>query len=133
MLMQELAVTRQWHWGIAIVGDPAGNIPDLDGESLVTVGEDTVILLVHHAQDVGLDEDLASSTLRVRVLDAVEPNDRTVVCDVVLDTPSRAVSLGDADEEVKVTGLTTRTRLIASAEDVRAFGLDEVWIDLVVL
>ena len=129
----QLDLTREWHWGIAVVGDPAGHVPDVEPDRLVTVGGDTVVLCVRHAYDVGLDDDPATCTLHVRVLDDLDSPDRPVVCDVVLDTPSGEVTIGDADGEVPVHGLTGRTRLVVSAADVSAGGMDEVWLDLVVL
>ncbi len=133
MPTREVELTREWNWGIAIVGDPAGHIPDVDPDSLATVGDDTVILLVHHAQDLRPDGNLATSTIHVRVLDDDEPHERSTICDVVLNTPSQVVTIGDANDETTVTGLSSRTRVVASAVDVRSYGLDEVWLDLIVL
>ena len=133
MHAREVELTREWNWGIAIVGDPAGNIPDLDPHSVATVGDDTVILLVRHAQDLRPDGQPATSTVHVRVLDAHQPHERSTICDVVLNTPSHAVTLGDADGEATVAGLSSRTRLVVSAADARSSDLDELWIDLIVL
>jgi hypothetical protein len=104
---------------------------------VVTVDESGFVVLVRHAQDIeadGLGDDwkLATATIHVRTLAQAESTPRPVLCDVVLITPSQRLGIGDADGEVVLpTPGTGRTRIVVSAENVSAGGLDEVWIDLV--
>jgi hypothetical protein len=57
-LMQPLAkvaLTRPWHWGIAVLGDPVAEVPtEFDGTA-VALGRDVITLSVRHAQDVEAD------------------------------------------------------------------------------
>lgn len=134
--LNELVLIRPWHWGIAVVGDPAAQVPDLVEGRLVSIGERAVVLIVRHAQDIDNerfegDWNWATATCHVRTLTEDEARSRSVLCDVVLSTPSHSLSLGDADSEVTVTGLEARTRVVVSAADAEVTSLDEVWIDVV--
>jgi hypothetical protein len=130
----ETTVTRSWAWGAAVVGDP-GAAPPTPTEALVTIGTGALVLRLRHAQDVevvGGETSLATATCHVRVLDEAEQTARTTLCDVVLETPSGKLSLGDGTGAVaiEVEG-SPRHRLVVSAEHLRSAGLDEVWVDVV--
>jgi len=134
--LSDVTVVRPWHWGIAIVGDPECEAPDVRPEQVVTVDESGLVVLVRHAQDLeadalGDDWKWATATIHVRALANAEPTPRPVLCDVVLTTPSQRLEIGDADGRLVLpTPGTGRTRIVVSAENVSIVGLDEVWIDL---
>ncbi len=112
--------------------------PPAPSESLVTIGTGALVLRLHHAQDgssVEGEPSLATATCHVRVVtDDPSYADRTLLCDVVLETPSGKLSLGDGAEAVVIeAGGAPRHRLVVSAEQLRAAGLDEVWVDVVPL
>lgn len=130
----EVTFTRPWHWGIAIVGDPAAGVPtELDG--VVAVGRDVVTVSVRHAQDVEAerfegDWSWATATFHVRSLAQEEAIDRLVLCDVQIATPGQSLALGDADVTVHLPTPGLRTRVVVSADEVDPTGLEHVWIDL---
>lgn len=130
----DTTVTRSWAWGAAVVGDPAAT-PPTPTEALVTIGTGAVVLRLHHAQDVQRvdgEESLATATCHVRVYEVAPATERTLLCDVVLETPSGKLSLGDGAEAVVVeAGGALRHRLLVSADSLRSTGLDEVWLDVV--
>ena len=134
--LAEVTLTRPWHWGIAVVGNPVAEVPTDFGGRLVAVGQDVVALSVRHAQDIEADKfegdwDWATATLHVRSLVQEEVTDRRVLCDTVVATPQETVSLGDADGMVVIPAPSLRTRLIISSDDVDPTGLERVWVDLV--
>lgn len=134
--LAEVTLTRPWHWGIAVVGNPVAEVPTDFGGRLVAVGQDVVALSVRHAQDIEADKfegdwDWATATLHVRSLVQEEATDRQVLCDTVVATPQETVSLGDADGMVVIPAPSLRTRLIISSDDVDPTGLERVWVDLV--
>jgi hypothetical protein len=122
--------------GIAIVADPEGEVPDVQPEQAVTIGESGLVILVRHAQDIETegsegDWEWATATIHVKTLAQAESTPRPVLCDVVLNTPNYRLGIGDADGEVILPCPGTgRTRLVVSADDVGEGGLDEVWVDL---
>ena len=134
--LAEVTLTRPWHWGIAVLGDPLADVPtEFDGRA-VAVGSDVVTLSVRHAQDVEAhkfegDWDWATATIHLRSLVHEEPTARRVVCDTVIATARETVSLGDADGMIVIPAPSTRTRLILSAEKIEPSGLETVWVDLV--
>lgn len=136
--MSEITLVRAWNWGIAILLDvDHGDIPDVDTDSLVTVGDGAIIILVQHSQDSTTytqDGRLvpATATVHVRVREVHEQPSRLVACDVVLDTPGNKLSLGDAEDEIVLNGCGRRTRVVVSVDDPDPGHLspDEVWIDL---
>jgi hypothetical protein len=117
--------------------DPKGEVPEVQPEEVVTVGESGLVILVRHAQDIEAevfegDWEWATATIHVKTLAEAESTPRPVLCDVVLNTPTYRLGIGDADGEVILPCPGTgRTRLVVSAEDVGEGGLDEVWVDLV--
>jgi len=134
--LAEVTLTRPWHWGIAVVGNPVAEVPTDFGGRLVAVGQDVVALSVRHAQDIEADKfegdwDWATATLHVRSLVQEEATDRQVLCDTVVTTPQETVSLGDADGMVVIPAPSLRTRLIVSTDDIDPTGLERVWVDLV--
>ena len=36
--LSEVTLVRPWHWGIAIVADPKGEVPEFQPEQAVTIG-----------------------------------------------------------------------------------------------
>jgi hypothetical protein len=114
--LAEVTLTRPWHWGIAVVGNPVAEVPTDFGGRLVAVGQDVVALSVRHAQDIEADKfegdwDWATATLHVRSLVQEEATDRQVLCDTVVATPQETVSLGDADGMVVIPAPSLRTRV----------------------
>ena len=135
--LAEVTLTRPWHWGIAVLGDPLAEVPtQFDDASAVALGRDVVVLRVRHAQDIEADRfegdwDWATATIHLRSLVEEEATDRFVVCDTVIDTPEETVSLGDADGMLAMPAPSSRTRLIVSSEEVEPAALEAVWVDLV--
>lgn len=133
--LSEVTLVRPWHWGIAIVADPKGEVPEVLSGQVVTVGSSGLVILVHHAQDIEAevfegDRDWATATIHVTTLADAESPPRAVLCDVVLNTPTYRLGIGDADGDVVLPCPGTgRTRVIVSAENVGEGGLDEVWVD----
>jgi hypothetical protein len=134
--LSEVTLVRPWHGGIAIIADPEGEVPEVQPEQAVTIGESGLVILVRHAQDIeteGSEDDWewATATIHVKTLAEAESTPRPVLCDVVLNTPNYRLGIGDADGEVILPCPGTgRTRLVVSADDVGEGGLDEVWVDL---
>jgi hypothetical protein len=129
----EVTLTRPWGGGIAILGAPTAELPDVDPRSPVSLGEGAVVIGVRHAQDFDHErvEGLATATVYVRILRNPEVLSRVVLCDVVLATPDDQIRLGDAEEELVLPAPGPRTRVIISADHVDLTGLGQVWIDLV--
>lgn len=134
--LAEVTLTRPWHWGVAVLGDPLAEVPSsLSGQAVVR-GDDVVAIGVRHAQDIDAerfegDWDWATATFHVRSLGQEEPVVGQVLCDIVIATPNETVSLGDADGMVVIPAPSLRTRLIVSADEVDLTGLERVWVDLV--
>jgi hypothetical protein len=134
--LAEVTLTRPWHWGIAVVGDPVAEVPtDLRG-GVFAAGQDVVALKVRHAQDIESDTfegdfDWATATFHLRSLAKEEPTARQILCDTVIATSKETISLGDADGMVVVPAPSLRTRLIVSTDEVDPTGLETVWVDLV--
>ena len=134
--LSEVTLVRPWHWGIAIVADPKGEVPEVQPEQVVTIGESGLVILVRHAEDIEAevfenDWEWGTATIHVKTLAEAELTSCPVLCDVVLNTPTYRLGIGDADGEVILPCPGTgRTRLVVSADDVGEGGLDEVWIDL---
>lgn len=135
--LSEMTLTRPWHWGIAVLGDPRAEVPtEFENGEAVALGRDVIALRVRHAQDINADRfagdwDWATVTIHLRSLVQAEMTERSVVCDTVIATPDESVSLGDADGMLAMPAPSVRTRLIVSAEKLEATGLDTLWVDLV--
>lgn len=134
--LAELTLTRPWHWGIAILGDPRAEVPtDIKGK-VVATGRDVIVLSVRHAQDIDADKfegdgDWATATIHLRSLVESDRTERHVLCDTVIATPEETVSIGDAEGMLVIPAPGVRTRLIVSADDADTTGLETVWVDLV--
>jgi hypothetical protein len=134
--LAEVTLTRPWHWGIAVLGDPLAEVPtEFDGRA-VAEGRDVIALSVRHAQDIEADKfegdwDWATATIHVRSLAHEEATERHILCDTVIGTGREVVSVGDADGMVFIPAPSARTRLIVSANEVDPTGLETVWVDLV--
>jgi hypothetical protein len=92
-------------------------------------------LLVRHAQQIEApryedDWDWATASVFLRQLVELELTDRDVVVDVVLSTPTAAISVGDADGETVVAAHEGRTRLVVSADAGARERYEQVWVDL---
>jgi hypothetical protein len=134
--LAEVTLTRPWHWGVAVLGDPLAEVPGvLDGQP-VAVGDCVIAIGVRHAQDIDAerfegDWDWATATLHVRSLGQMESIERHVLCDVVVATPNETVSLGDADGMVVIPAPSLWTRVVVSTDEANLIGLERVWVDLV--
>lgn len=123
--------TRDWGWGVAFVQDPAdGEVPDVDSDAPVTIGQAGFCLLVRNASDVDGDEGPARVTIHVDQPAALARPLRSVVVDLELVTPSGSLSIGDADGEILVPVPGSRTRVVVSHHDDEWNQPDEAWIDL---
>jgi hypothetical protein len=132
-----VTVTRPWHWGIAILSDPSlgGEIPEVVPKARVSANRNGVVVLVRHAQDVESfegDFDWAEAAVTIRRWSAApetEP-DRTVVFEGPLATPTGRLRLGNADEDVVMTGLSVSTtvRVLLPSDDLDA--PDRAWVDV---
>lgn len=134
--LAEVAWTRPWHWGVAVLGDPLAEAPSNVSGQAVVIGDGVVAIGVRHAQDIDAerferDWDWATATFHIRCLGQAEPVAGQVLCDVVIATPNETVSLGDADGMVVLPTPSLRTRLIVSTDEVDLTGLERVWVDLV--
>lgn len=134
---RETTIVRPWRWGIVIVADAGSGIPEVVQGQLASTGPYGVILRVRHAQDVVIPDDAAddsvyeaSASVHVSVHAADVDHQRATVCDVTFATPSGRVTIGDAEDELAIDWAGADVRLIASADSLDPFGLDEVWIDL---
>ena len=134
--LAETALTRPWHLGIAVLGDPLAEVPtDFNGR-LVATARDVVALNLRHAQDIEADRfesewDWATATIHLRSLVKEEGTERHVLCNIVIATPQESVSLGDADGMLTIPAPSVRTRLIVSTDHVDPTGMETVWVDLV--
>ena len=132
----EVTLTRPWHWGVAVLGDPLAEVPAaLDGQA-VAVGDGVITIGVRHAQGIDAerfegDWDWATATFHVRSFGQAEPVERHVLCDIVIATPNESVSLGDADGMVVIPAPSLRTRVVVSTDEVDLTGLDQVRVDLI--
>lgn len=135
----DTTIVRPWQWGIVIVGDSRGELPELEPGVVASIGAEAIVICVRHAQDVVIPEGAAAddevgeatATVHVRVLASFVPPDRPLVCDVTLAIPSGRVSIGDADGASVIDWTGTSVRVVASANELDLSGLDEVWVDLV--
>lgn len=134
--LAEVTLTRPWHWGVAVLGDPLAEVPSSVSGQAVVVGDGVVAIGVRHAQDIDAerfegDWDWATATFHIRSLGQEEPVVGHVLCDIVIGTPKETIALGDADGMVVIPAPSVRTRLIVSADEVDPTGLERVWVDLV--
>ena len=134
--LAEITLTRPWHWGLAVLGDPLAEVPTEFNGRVVATARDVVTLSVRHAQDIEADRierdwDWATATIHLRSLVHDKGTERQVLSDTVIATPQETVSVGDADGMVVIPAPSVRTRLIVSADEVDPTGLETVWVDLV--
>jgi hypothetical protein len=133
--LQEVTISRPWHWGIAVLVDKRGDVPDVDPNALVSIGPSGAVILVRHAQDSNetFDDEIvwATAALHIRHLVEVEKPVRAVAADFVMNTPSFDLSVGDADGDVLIAGLNATTRVVVTVADLGDHSPDDVWIDLV--
>ena len=117
-------VRRPFHWGIVIVAadDWAGDLPEVDPDSLVTASERTVIIGVRHAQDSdefdGEVLKLAEAEVVVRKLGeaASSSESRREVFRTVITVPTGRLTVGDADEEVVVSAHPGANTVLVSVD-----------------
>lgn len=134
--LAELTLTRPWHWGIAVLGDPLAEVPTVFNGRAVAMGLDVVALSVRHAQDIAADRlegawEWATATIHVRSLASEDATVRHVLCDTIVVTSGGTVSLGDADGMLIIPVPSGHTRLIVSVNEVDTTGMETVWVDLV--
>lgn len=134
--LAEVTLTRPWHWGIAVLGDPLAEVPTDFDERGVATGHDVVTFRVRHAQDIEAAKfegewDWATATIHLRLLGREEAAERHILCDTVIATAREVVSLGDADGMLVMPAPSARTRIIVSAQQIDPTGLDAIWVDLV--
>lgn len=134
--LAEITLTRPWHWGIAVLGDPLAEVPTEFDSHPVATGRDVVTMNVRHAQDIEADRfegdwDWATATIHLRSLVHDEGTERHVLCDIVIATPHETLSLGDADGMLVIPAPGVRTRVTVSTDAVDPTGLETVWVDLV--
>lgn len=132
----ELTLTRPWHWGIVIIGDPTGEVPTTLDTTGVAIGRNVVVIGVRHAQNIAADRfegdwDWATATIHVRSLTEPADQDRTQVCDIVIDAVGEVISVGDADGMVSIPAPSARTRLVVAVAEPAASGACDVWVDLI--
>lgn len=133
-----VSVTRPWHWGISIISDPSlgGEIPEVEPNARVSANESGLVVLVRHAQDqvdtVDDDVEWAQATVTVRHHSAAPAadSDKTSIFEGVISTPTRRLWIGDADEDVQMTGFSERSavRVLARPDDLDS--PDQVWVDV---
>lgn len=134
--LAELTLTRPWHWGVAVIGDPLADLPSpAPGRSSVA-GDGVVAIGVRHAQDIDADRydgdwEWATATIYVRSLGGVPTIERQVLCDAVIATRDEALSLGDADGMVVIPAPGLQTRVVVTADEPDPTGLEQVWVDLI--
>ena len=134
--LAEVTLTRPWHWGIAVLGDPLAEVPTEFNGRAVATARNVVAVSVRHAQDIQIDKfegdwDWATATIHLRSLVNEERTERHVLCDTIILTPQETLSVGDADGMVVIPAPSVRTRLIVSTDEVDSAGLETVWVDLV--
>ncbi|WP_206074419.1 hypothetical protein [Antribacter gilvus] len=134
LVAPSFAHVRDWGWGVAFRQDSVeGEIPDVDTSDAVTVTPLGLGIGVRHGQDCDWqagEEGPALVTIRLDRPGAFTPPERAVVVDVVLETPSLSLSLGDAEDEILLPVSGARTRVVISHVDNTWHQPTEVWIDL---
>jgi hypothetical protein len=135
--LSTVAVTRPWQWGIVILSDPTlgGEIPQVEPNARVSANDKGVVVVVRHAQDVESfedDFDWAEATATVRHWSAapVYEDGWTAVFEGRITTPSRRLWIGDADDEVVVSGLTETSTIRVSSPSDDLDSPDRIWIDI---
>lgn len=117
-------VTRPWHWGIVIVGDPSPDapLPEYDESRLVSADDVSLTIAVRHAQDAeDIDEAFAEAQVEVHEYSAparpeVEPGQRTVF-EGALRLARGRLSVGDADGNVVIDVATGTHAVVVSVPD----------------
>lgn len=134
--LTSVVVTRPWHWGIAIISDPSlgGEIPEVRPDARVSANRSGVVILVRHAQDIeSFEGDFEWAEARVSVrywASAPEISDgTTVVFEGTLATPTGRLWIGDADDEVVISGLTTSSKIRIASPSKDLDSPDQVWVD----
>jgi hypothetical protein len=132
-----VTVTRPWHWGIAILSDPSlgAETPEVVPEAGVSANGKGVVVLVRHAQDVETfdgDFDWAETSVTIRHWSGAPPTepDRTVVFEGPLATPTGRLWIGDADQEVVMSGLRTSSTLRVASPSDDLESPERVWVDV---
>ena len=112
----EVAVSRPWHWGIAVLSAPGAPVPEILDQSCVTGTAEALVIKVRHAQDVDVerfegDWDWAIATIRMRSMAEFEDTTETVAYQGLLRLPDGRLAVGDADSEVVLNDLADQTRV----------------------
>lgn len=126
--------TRAWGWGVAFLYDPVhGDIVDVDPDAPVTITPTGLDVKVRHAQEYDYangEKGPAVTAMHIARPDKDVPPHRAVVVQATLDTPTRSLSIGDADGEILVPTPGARTRVVISHGDAESYSPDQVWIEL---
>jgi hypothetical protein len=129
----QVDLTRSWNWGIAILGHPRAELPDVQTDGLISIGEGVAVLNVRHADDVELGVHPATATVHVRSARELRLDSRLLIGEFVVHDAGDGIVLEDADESLLIETPASTIRVIVSAEEAEPSGLDEVWIDLIPL
>lgn len=120
--LNEVTVSRPWHWGIAIVSAPLAAVPEVLDQGRVTASQEALVVKVRHAQDIEAevfedDWSWATATVVVRSLTGFDEDAADLVYEGLLLLPDGRLSIGDADGEVIVADLPARSRVRVHAPD----------------
>lgn len=109
----ELTITRPWYWGIAILSAPTAESPEPIPNELVTADSGALVIQVTHARDVNDAQvergELATATVQVRYLPAFDAPADPPHFEGQLLLPDELLTIGDAEYEVAMGPLATRT------------------------
>lgn len=48
----DTTIVRPWQWGIVVVGDSRGELPEVEPGIAASIGAEAIVIRVRHAQDV---------------------------------------------------------------------------------
>lgn len=109
----ELTITRPWYWGAAIFSAPTADSPQPIPNELVTADSGALVIQVTHAQDVNDAQvergELATATVQVRYLPGFDAPADPPDFEGQLLLPDELLTIGDAQYEVAMGPLATRT------------------------
>ncbi|WP_278237017.1 hypothetical protein [Isoptericola sp. AK164] len=122
-MVQPLAtttITRSFQWGIAIILAADGEIPDVVPDAAVSTGDSGLVVSVRHEADIpSFEGDFAWAEVQITVRWLDETPDlqnRRAVFDGTLNTTAGRLSIGDADDNVKMSTHVGRTRVVVSVD-----------------
>jgi hypothetical protein len=99
-----VAVTRPWHWGIVVVGDPSSTaVPDYLERHIVSAGDSALLIAVRHAQDTeNTDLEFAEAEVMLRGFErpVADLGIGRSIFSGTISLPRGRLSVGDADGQV---------------------------------